>query len=73
MANVMLELLDGFSLVLVLMYRYSISTFNKWLKILNMRKWILVVDILIQILLTLLTSIALQFCEKYQFVVDGFS
>ena len=33
----------------------------------------IVVDILTQILLTLLTFIAYQFCEKSQFVVDGFS
>ena len=33
---------------------------------------ILVIDILIQILLTRLTFNAL-FCEKYQFVIDGFS
>ena len=32
-----------------------------------------VVDILTQILLTLLPSITYQFCKKYQFVVDGFS
>ena len=36
-------------------------------------KWILEVNILTQILLILLTFIDLQFCERYQFVVHGFS
>ena len=44
----------------------------------NWSKWILVIDILNmlkQILLTFLTSIALsyKFCEKFQVVVHGFS
>ena len=33
----------------------------------------LVVDILPQVLLTLLTFIALLICDKYQFVMDDFS
>ena len=40
------------------------SRFYKWLKILNSSKWILVVDILTQILLTLLTFIALLILRK---------
>ena len=43
------------------------------LKILNLSKWILVVDILTQILLTLLTFIALPILWKNQFVADGLS
>ena len=57
-------ILDGFSLVWVLMYRHSKSTFYRWLKILNWRRWILVVNIPTQILLTLLTFIALLILLK---------
>ena len=51
MATVMLEVLNGFSLVRVLIYQHSKSAF-------------LVVDILAQILLTLLTFIALPILRK---------
>ena len=34
--------------------------------------WILLDDIITQILLTLLTIIALQILQKYQFGIDGF-
>ena len=64
MANVMLEISDGFSLVWFLMYRHSKSTFLQ--VILNWSQWTLVVDILpnILILLTLLTFIALPILRK---------
>ena len=44
MANVILESLECFSSVLVLMCRDSKSAFCKWPWILNFSKWILVVD-----------------------------
>ena len=48
--------------------------FYKWLWILNWSKWILVADILTQILLTLLTLLPYyQFCEKCGFLVNGLS
>ena len=69
----MLEILDIFSLVWVLMYLQSKSAFNKWLYILNWSKWILVAYILTQILLTLWLPLPYQFCEKHQFVIlDGY-
>ena len=60
MPNAMLQILDGFTLAF------------KVHDILNWSKWILVINILTQFLLSLLTFIAFnfQFCEKYQFVID---
>ena len=68
----MLDISDGLSLVWVLMERHSkfsfISDFEFWIG----SKWILVVDILTQILLTLLTFVAVPVLrKKYKNVVDG--
>ena len=66
MTNVILEILDGLSLVWVLMYQRSKSAFLQ--VTLNFElEWILVVDILTQILLTRgdsLTFIALPILRK---------
>ena len=67
MANVLLEILDGFSLVSmvwVLMYRHSKFAFLQVTFILNWSKWFLVVDFLTHILLTLLTSVAIPILRK---------
>ena len=58
MANVMLEILDGFSLVWVLIYRGWKPAFLQVTLNLNWIKCRLEVDILIQIVLTLLTFLA---------------
>ena len=62
----MLEILDGFSLVYMIpdVTTYKVSIFTSDYKFLMWVNELLVVDILTQILLTLLTSVAYQFCEK---------
>ena len=62
MANAMLAILDSFSLV----WRTGIqsSRFDKWLQILNLSKWIVVVDISAKILLTLLIFIDLPILRE---------
>ena len=62
MTKVMLEILDGFSLVWVL--SFTVRVYTSDFKIWNWSKWILVVDILAQSLLALLTFIALLCVAK---------
>ena len=50
MVNVMFKFLDGFSLVWVLMYQNSKSMFLQVTLNFELSKWILVVDIVTQIL-----------------------
>ena len=57
MANVMLEILDGFLRYDFWCTGIQSPRFCKWLWIFNQSKWILVVDIPTQILLTILLSI----------------
>ena len=72
MAYILLEILDGFSLVWALMERYQSPHFYKWLWNLNWSKWISVVDILSQILLTLLTFFALPILRQISNYRRGF-
>ena len=70
MVTSLFEVLDSFSLVWVPTFKVCVLTsgFKFWIG----SKWILVIDILNQILLTLLIFIALQILRRYQFVVQGF-
>ena len=66
MVNVILQMLDGFSLVWVLVYRHAKSAFlqNDY-KLLNWSKWILVVDIPTQTLINHMTFIALPIIQGF--------
>ena len=72
MATSMFEILDGFSLVWVPMYQQSKSAFLQ--VALNFELGLMdISNRHNQTLLTLFTSLPYKFCERYQFVVQGFS
>ena len=68
----MLEIWAGNSLVWVLIHQHPKSVFLQVTLILNWSKWILVVDILTQMLLTLLTFIGLLILQKVLLCVGWF-